>query len=504
MSWLLVAPILVPFAAGIIAALAPDRRHRAGASIAGAALLTLVGLGLLDATAGGPIAAQMGDWPVPFGITLVADTFSAVMVTVAGIVGLAGAIYAIVDIDPARERFRFHALLQLLLGGVGGAFVAGDLFNLYVWFEVLLIASFALLVLGGERAQIDGAMKYVALNLISTVLLLASIGLLYGLTGTLNLADLHQRLPAVGNQGAVGAIAMMMLVALGIKAAVFPLFAWLPASYHTPPVVIMAVFSGLLTKVGVYALIRLFTLVFPAGTGFTHDLLLVIAVATMVTGVLGAAAHYDIRRILAFHIVSQIGFLILGLALYTPLALAGAVFYTVHNIVAKANLFLVGGVVGRMTGDFALGRIGGLYRAAPLIALLFLIPALALAGLPPLSGFWAKLMLIQAGLELEDWLVVVAMSVTGLLTLYSMTKIWALGFWEPLPADAPPLRPLERGWPLLVPIVGLASISVGLGLFPAAPIEIAERAAVELLDPSGYLAAVAGGTDVAATSVGAP
>jgi multicomponent Na+:H+ antiporter subunit D len=328
--------------------------------------------------------------------------------------------------------------------------------------------------------------------------------MLYGLTGTLNLADLHQRIPAVANQGALQAIAMMMLVALGIKAAVFPLFAWLPASYPAPPVVITAVFSGLLTKVGVYALIRLFTLVFPPETGFTHDLLLVIAVLTMVTGVLGAAAQTDIRRILSFHIVSQIGFLIMGLALATPLALAGAVFYTVHNIVAKANLFLVGGVVERTAGGPALARIGGLYRQAPLLAVLFLVPALALAGLPPLSGFWAKLMLIEAGLDLEAWLVVAAASVTGLLTLYSMTKIWTQGFWEPAPDGAPPLRSLDRAGPLLAPVIALALISVALGLFPATPIAIAERAATELLDPARYLAAVLGGTEFAGTEEAHP
>jgi multicomponent Na+:H+ antiporter subunit D len=382
------------------------------------------------------------------------------------------------------------------LAGVCGAFLTGDLFNLYVWFEVMLIASFALMALGGERAQLDGAVKYAAINLVATILFLIAIGLLYGVTGTLNMAELHTAVKEVDNRGLLTAIACLFLVCFGIKAAVFPLFFWLPASYHTPPIAVTAIFSALMTKVGVYALFRMFTLVFTHDVAFTHTVILGIAILSMVVGVLGAAAQQDVRRILSFHIVSQIGYIVLGLALFTPLALAGAVFYLVHNIIAKTNLFLVGGVMNRLAGSFDLAAIGGLYRYAPVLAALFLLSALSLAGLPPLSGFWAKLLLVQASLEIEAWIVAGVALTVGLLTLYSMTKIWTLGFWKPEPVAriAPPrISGFER-LALYAPIVAMSGLTVIMGLWAEPFLAAADRAAEELLDPRLYLDAVLGGS----------
>jgi multicomponent Na+:H+ antiporter subunit D len=437
----------------------------------------------------------MGDWPAPFGITLVADLFSAVMVLIAGLTGFLIAVYALADIDAGRERFGFHSLYHVLLGGVCGAFLTGDLFNLYVWFEVMLIASFSLIALGGERAQLDGAVKYAAINLVSTILLLTAIGLLYGATGTLNMAELHHAVRGVENQGLISAIAVLFLIAFGIKAAVFPLFFWLPASYHTPPVVVAAIFSALMTKVGVYALIRVFTLIFTQDVAFTHTLLLIVAGLTMITGVLGAAAHDDVRRILSFHIVSQIGYMILGLALFTPLALAGAVFYLIHHIIVKANLFLIGGVMRRVGGSFGLERLGGLYRSRPLLAVLFLVPALSLAGFPPLSGFWAKLILIKASLDLEQYLIAATALVVGLLTIYSMTKIWTQGFWKPQPTsvDAAPMPMRSAEIALrMAPITVLAALTMTIGLWPEPFVDFAFKAADELIDPERYIREVLG------------
>ncbi|MCT7654634.1 hypothetical protein MBH78_07270 [Oceanimonas sp. NS1] len=240
-----------------------------------------------------------------------------------------------------------------------GAFLTGDIFNLYVWFEILLIASFGLMILGGERAQMEGAIKYVTLNLISSAMFLTAVGLLYGYAGTLNMADLAVKLNGPEQSGLVTVIAMLFLVAFGIKAAAFPLFFWLPASYHTPPVAISAVFAGLLTKVGVYALYRVFSLIFVQDIGFTHGtVLMAMGIFTMVTGVLGAAAQFEVRRILSFHIISQIGYMLVGLALFTPLAVAGGVFYIFHHIIVKTNLFLVSGVMYRYHGSYDLSRLG--------------------------------------------------------------------------------------------------------------------------------------------------
>ncbi|TNF59611.1 MAG: Na+/H+ antiporter subunit D [Rhodobacteraceae bacterium] len=497
MSWYLATPLVLPFLTAVLSFLLRMGPAGRWISVGGNVLLLLAAAALMQQVLReGVIAGQMGQWAAPFGITLVADLLGAVMVVITAITALAVSVYALSDIGERAEYLGYHALFNVLIGGVVGAFLTGDLFNLYVWFEVMLISSFGLLVLGGRREQIDGGVKYVTLNLISTILFLAGVGLLYGMTGTLNMADLARTVPQLENQGLVTVVAVMFMIAFGVKAAVFPLFFWLPAAYHTPAFSVSAVFAGLLTKVGVYALIRMFTLVFNGDVGFTHDILLWVAALTMITGVLGAAAQNDIRKILSFHIVSQIGYMILGLALLTPLAVAGAVFYLVHHIIVKANLFLVGGVVERLTGSTELPKIGGLYKSAPLLAVLFLIPAFSLAGFPPLSGFWAKYVLVAASLEVEAWVLAGVALVVGLLTIYSMTKIWAEAFWKAHPEGIDPVMsrvPRAQMRPLLLPIAALAALTLVIGFFPEPFVVFAERAAAQLLDPSAYLAAVLGG-----------
>ena len=494
MAHLLTLPLLIPLvtAVAVLLSWGSLRLQRAWSLLGAVGLLAVSVVLLRGVWVGGIQHVQMGAWAAPFGITLVADLLSATMLVVSGLMGVAVLLYALGSLDAEQEKGAFHALYHLLLLGVAGAFLAGDLFNLYVWFEVLLITSFVLLVLGTTRAQVRGSVTYVLVNLVASLCFLLAVGLLYGLTGTLNLADLAVRLPVLDAPGLITTIAMLFLVAFGIKAALFPLFFWLPAAYHTPPIAISALFAGLLTKVGVYALIRVFTLLFTQDVGYTHSILLAMAALTMITGVLGAVAQTDVRRILSFHIVSQIGYMVMGLALFTPLALLGAIFYIVHHIVVKTTLFLVGGVAERLTGAFDLSQIGGLYRSRPLLAVLFLIPALSLAGLPPLSGFWAKLIILRAGLEAEAYWAVAAALGAGLLTLVSMTKIWGEAFWKPLPesATAPTSPPPVRL--LMTPIVALAAVTLAIGLYADPLAALAERAAAELLDPSAYVTAVLG------------
>jgi multicomponent Na+:H+ antiporter subunit D len=393
-------------------------------------------------------------------------------------------------------------LLLILLMGVCGAFLTGDLFNLYVWFEVLLMASFVLLTLGGERGQIEGGFKYVTLNLIASTLFLTALGLVYGMTGTLNMAALAQSLPTAPYPGLILTVSMLFLVGFGIKAAAFPLFFWLPASYHTPPVAVSAVFIGLLTKVGVSALLRLFTLLFMQDTAFTHTLILVVAGCTMVTGVLGAVAQNEFRRILAFHSVSQVGYMLMGLGLFTPLALAGALYFMIHHSVVKTNLFLVSGVVYEMQGSYELKKLGGQYRAFPALAALFLVSALSLAGAPPFSGFFAKLSLVQAGLALGHYAIVGVSLAVGALTLFSMVKIWAEVFWKAPPA-APGggeatmyAIPRRRLAVLLTPVAVLALTTVLLGVLAEPVLTLVTRAAAQLLDPTEYITRVLGNQGV--------
>ncbi|HEX9188862.1 MAG TPA: proton-conducting transporter membrane subunit, partial [Vicinamibacteria bacterium] len=333
--------------------------------------------------------------------------------------------------------------------------------------------------------------KYVTLNLLSSAVFLAAVGVLYGVAGTLNLADLARAVQRGTAPGLVTTLACLFLVAFGIKAAVFPLFFWLPASYHTPPVAVSAVFAGLLTKVGVYALVRAFTLVFTGDTELTHGLILAVAALTMVTGVLGAAAQFEFRRVLSFHIVSQIGYMVLGLGLLTPLALAGTVFYLIHHIVVKTNLFLVGGIVKRLGGTLELESLGGLYRSRPGLALLFLVPAFSLAGIPPLSGFWGKLVLVKAGLDSGHYAVTAIALAVSLLTLFSMTKLWNEAFWKE-PPEGRAVATARVPWTLLGPVVALAAITVAVGLGAGPVFDLASRAAAQLADPSRYVRAVLG------------
>ncbi|MEP0775686.1 MAG: Na+/H+ antiporter subunit D [Acidobacteriota bacterium] len=501
-GWTVLLPLLAPLAAaaaGLLAWRAP--RIQAAVGIVGAGVQLATGLVLLrQVLREGVLAVQLGSWPAPFGITFAADLLGAVMVVVTGVIGLAVTVYSLADIDPGRRAFAYFPLVQVLLAGVAGAFLTGDIFNLYVCFEVLLMASFVLLALGGERAQMAGALTYVTLNLVSSALFLAGVGLTYGITRSLNMAELHLRLSLIAESRPelVLALAGVFFVAFGIKAAVFPLYTWLPASYHTPPVAVSALLAGLLTKVGVYALIRVLTLVFPPLPG-AGSFLLAVASLTMVFGVLGAVAMFETRRILSFHIVSQIGYMVMGLALVgsdspavRTAGLAAAVLYIVHHIIVKANLFLVSGIAARLGGSFQLSKVGGLATAAPWLALLFLIPAGSLAGVPPLSGFWAKLAVVRAGLAGAAWWTVAAALGAGLLTVLSMVKIWTEAFWKPAPDTATPPPPPSR-WRLALlaaPSVGLAALTVAIGLYPRPLYELSRRAAEQLLAPSSYVAAV--------------
>ncbi len=499
-AWL-IAPVALPLFAAILSLVLRTRiRAQRIVSVGANATALAIALALFNAVrTDGILVLQLGSWPAPFGITFVADLFSAIMLVLSGLMGLAVSVYGLATIDEARERHGYHLLFHVLMMGVNGAFLTGDLFNLYVWFEVMLMASFVLLSLGGERAQLEGSIKYVALNFLSSALFLAGVGILYGISGTLNMADLSLVLDQPAHHGIINMVSMLFLVAFGIKAALFPLFFWLPASYHTPPHPVSAIFAGLLTKVGVYALIRVFTLVFRQDVDFTHQIILILAAFTMVTGVLGAAAQMDMRRILSFHIVSQIGYMVMGLGLFTELALAGAVFYIMHHIIVKTNLFLVAGVVQRLSGSNELKKIGGVYRAAPWLAVLFLVPALSLAGIPPLSGFFAKLTLIVDALRGASWVMAAVALSVGLLTLFSMTKIWNEVFWKPAPEGTQTLPlaaiPLRERIALLLPIIVLATCTVGIGLGAGWMFDLAQQTAEQLLDPRDYVNAVLGVTE---------
>ncbi len=440
----------------------------------------------------------VGGWKIPYGIVLVADNFSAIMVLMSGLMGFAVAFYSLVTVDKKNEQHFFYPLLQVLLMGVNGSFLTGDIFNLYVWFEVMLISSFVLLALGGKQEQLEGAVKYVTLNLISSMIFLSAVGILFGLTGTLNMADLAVKIQLLEDKGLVTVVAMMFLVSFGIKSAVFPLFSWLPASYHTPPVAVSALFAGLLTKVGVYAMYRVFTLIFDINNEFISTIILVIAGLTMLTGVLGAAAQNDFRRILSFHIVSQVGYMVMALGLMTPFAFAAGIFYIVYHIITKTNLFFISGIVEKIKGTYKLDALGGIFKRYPSVSLLFLISAFTLSGIPPFAGFWAKLTVAMAGFRIEQYFIVGLSLFVSLLTLYSMTKIWNYVFWqdEKVPSETENKFmkiPLERKYLLYSPAIFMIFVILLLSLFAGPAFDFAQMTGEQLANPQYYINAVLGG-----------
>ena len=497
MNLLVPAPLLIPLLCAIFSLLRRRNvRFQRLLAVTGCSANLIVSLYLLYVVDKNGIAVlQAGSWPAPFGISLVVDRLSAIMLALSGLTGAAVSVFSQAAIDAPREKFGFYFFYHTLLMGVNGAFLTGDLFNLYVWFEVMLMSSFALMSLGGERAQLEGGIKYVALNVLSTAVFLAAVGILYGITGSLNMAHLAAILRDSGEQGVLTVVSLLFMIAFGIKSAAFPLFFWLPASYHTPPTPVSAIFAGLLTKVGVYALIRVFTLIFVQDIGFTHTILLIASGLTMLTGVLGAAAQMDMRRILSFHIVSQVGYMIMGLGLFTPLALAGSVFYIIHHVIVKTNLFLVAGVVAFRTGTNELKALGGFANKMPWLAFLFMIPAMSLAGLPPLSGFFAKLTLVVASFREHSWLIALTALLVGFLTLYSMTKIWNEVFWKPMPASCAEAMDGKQ-WTLrnkiflLGPIIALATCTALIGLAARPVFDLCERTARQLQNPNEYIQAV--------------
>ena len=459
----LALPILLPLFTAIVLQLLP-RQSRLLRPIAFAG--SVVGLAaaiviFIRVQATDIQVLQIASWPAPFGITLVADVFSALMVVMSSVIGVAVTASSFAGVDPRREALGYHQLIQVALHRT--------------------------------RAQLHAAFTYVGLNLLASAFLLTAIGLLYGQAGTLNLADLARSWPERRTPGLDAALSMLFLTAFGIKAGLFPLFFWLPASYHTPPAAVGALLAGLLTKVGVYSMIRVFTLLFPDAHASVYVVLAVLSAMTMVVGLVAALAQRDFRRVLSFNLVGHIGFTTIGLALWTPEALGGSIFYVLHHMLVISTLFLVSGLFLRRRRTSELSALGGLYQSRPAVACLALVPLFSLAGIPPLSGFVAKLAVVAPMLAAGQYvLAAVALSVS-LLTVLSMSRLWDESFWKPGPVVAGPSFPPSRaGAAILAPIVFLVGLTIALTAFAGPVSNLTARAAGQLLDRSTYVRAVLG------------
>lgn len=492
MTALLPLPIVLPLlAAGVLLALGRHRRIQAVVAVSLLGAVLAIAVALLVAALDGPVVLDVGNWAAPVGITLVADKLSTIMLVTSVTVTLIVLIYSIfqgvADGESGAPTSVYYPAFMVLSAGVSDAFLTGDLFNMYVGFEILLVASFVLLTMGGTVGRMRSGSVYVIVSMVSSTIFLTALGLVYAATGTVNLADLAVKLPQI-DPGVNLAIEIMLLTAFGLKAAIFPLSAWLPDSYPTASGPVTAVFAGLLTKVGVYAIIRVETLLFPAGR--LDEALAVIAILTMLVGIAGAMAQDNVKRLLSFTLVSHIGYLIWGVAISTEAGLSSTIFYAVHHIVVQTALFLVAGLIGWVAGTTSLTRLGSIMKAAPAVAVLYFIPALSLGGIPPLSGFLGKIGLLEASAARGtwwDWALIAAGLVTSLLTLYAMIRVWNMAFWQEAPAQLPAAR-YPRG---MVSVAGvLVALVLAITVFAAPLRGLTDRAAAELNARTPYITAV--------------
>jgi multicomponent Na+:H+ antiporter subunit D len=506
MSALVPLLVTLPLAGAGIALIAG--RHRKTqvavslATLTATLVIAAVLLVIVDAS-DTPLAVSVGGWPIPFGIVLYVDRLSALLVVVSSLVLLAVLLFSVgqgaADGDDETPVSIFHPSYLILSAGIFTAFIAGDLFNLYVGFEILLVASYVLITLGSTESRIRTGVVYIVVSLVSSILFLASIATIYGALGTVNMAQLSERMSELPQETQL-VLHLMLLLAFGIKAAVFPLSFWLPDSYPTAPAPVTAVFAGLLTKVGVYALIRTETQIFRDND--VNVLLLVVALATMIVGVLGALAQAELKRILSFTLVSHIGYMVFGLAIATPVAIGATIYYTVHHIVVQTTLFLAVGLVERRAGSTSILRVRGLMRAAPVLAVLYFIPAVNLGGLPPFSGFIGKYGLFEAAAQVGTPLMIVLIVggiVTSLLTLYALMRAWTLAFWREEEdsaetearisylgsAPAAALMTERRSIPrvMTAATAGMVAVTVALTVFAGPLYDVCTRIGQTLLEP---------------------
>ncbi|MCX2722236.1 Na+/H+ antiporter subunit D [Roseibium salinum] len=504
-DWLVVAPTLITILGGSLCLMLrknTDLQPKIG--IGFLALLVLANLALLIRVLDhGVITMVMGSWLPPFGIAFTVDTLGVTLSMIGSIVAFCAGVFGVATVDSTGRRYGFYPFLLLLMTGVSGAFLTGDIFNLYVWFEVLLISSYGLLILGNDRIQLDGAVKYGVLNLVATNLFLIATGLLYGIFGTLNMADIAMKVAALENpaSGTLATVAALYFLAFAMKAAAFPVNFWLPASYHTPNVVVSAVFAGLLTKVGVYALIRVFVLLLPASRGYMSDVVAAVAIATLLTGALGALAQSEVRRLLGYVVIAGIGSMLAGISVGSTLALSGAIFYAVHSIIVMTALYMVSGIMCMMGGSYDLRKLGGLYQKSAAFAGVFLVLGFAVSGLPPFSGFWPKVILVDAAFsDGRAWLGA-AILVSGFLVTLAMGRIWIFAFWRGGPEGTPDGEAAPSadgsaiqltGGAVWLPLGILTALVVYFGLQPEWMIELSTRGAGGIVEPFGYLRSVFG------------
>ncbi|GGG10495.1 Na+/H+ antiporter subunit D [Lysinibacillus alkalisoli] len=489
MTNIVVLPLILPIITGILLVFL---RHQLVLqriiAVVTMAIVSIISVIMLHQVyTSGIIYLDFSGWAPPFGILFVADSFASLLVVTSSIVTTCILLYATTTIEPKREKMFFYTFVLLMVAGVNGSFLTGDIFNLFVCFEVMLLASYALITLGGEKLQLRESLKYVLINVVASWIFLVALAYLYGTLGTLNMAHIAQRVAEAGQDPLLTTISLVFLVVFALKAGLL-LYQWLPTAYSVPPTAIATLFAALLTKVGIYALIRTFTLMFPYEPSVTHRIIGIMAIITVVGGCLGALAAKDIRTIAVYNVVIGVGFILIGLATNTEQGLQGAIYYLMHDMVAKALLFLIIGTMIALTSESHIDKMSGLIRNYPLFGWLFFIVMCALAGIPPLSGFIGKVLIGQGAIASSSYVLLIIGFGSTIIVLYSLLRIFLSCFFGETIIPTGDETPMNKVNMAAMLLLAGCIISLGFGAELVAP--YVKDAAAVLMNPDIYIKAI--------------
>ncbi|ANU22119.1 Na+/H+ antiporter subunit D [Planococcus donghaensis] len=491
MNNLLVLPMLLPIIVGVLLIfLRTFGRIQAWISLTTMALTAgISGYLLQKVQTDGIIRLDFGGWKPPFGILFVADSFAILLVLTSSIITAICLSYALISTSKELQTMYFYPTVLFLIAGVNGSFLTGDLFNLFVCFEVMLLSSYVLLTLGNSKRQLREAIKYVSINIVSSWFFLVALAFLYGAVGTLNMAHLADRVAEVGQTPLLTTISIVFLIVFSLKAGLL-LYFWLPGSYSSPPIVTSALFGALLTKVGIYALFRVFSLIFHHQPEITHTIIGIMAALTLIGGSLGAISFNDLRSIAAYNVVVAVGFILVGLAIATPAAIEGSIYYIIHDMVAKALLFLLIGTMITLSGTSKMAGMSGLMKNYPLLGWSFFIAMLSLTGIPPLSGFIGKVLISSAAIDNGSYVLLALSLLSSIFVLYSLLRVFKNCFWGETIVSKEEQLPLRRG--VVIPCLVLVGLTILIGLGTESMTPYVTNAAETLVNPSIYIEAVLG------------
>ena len=482
-----ILPIMLPFFAAVIMLLVGKRpvQHRAIAAIGGLLIVIAAAFQVFYVYQNGMVVTFIGGWEPPFGINLAVDMVAALLILTSSLIVFFVSVFSFQSIGEPREKYYFYTMVMFMLTGINGAFATGDIFNMFVFFEVFLLSSYILIALGGEKLQLREGFKYILINLVSSNFFVLGLAYLYSVGGTLNMADLHIKLSTFeGDTTGITIVAIVFLLVFATKAGVFPLYSWLPNSYEAPPIPVLALFGALLTKVGIYAIARTFSLFFGQNVEFTSQMILVLAVLTIIFGCIGALAYLDMKKVIIYNIIIAVGVILVGFAIMDFAGSIGSMYYLIHDMIIKAALFLLIGIIIYRTGETNSERLGGLIKVHPVLGWTFFVAALSLAGVPPLSGFYGKLFIVESAFDNAHFFTGIVVLLSSLVVLYSVMRIFINVFWGE-DMDFERLKPVKME-KMMFSAIGLVVIAVVFGFSADLLYPLFEMAAESLYDPTVY------------------